>query len=84
MFYVYVIKSSVDSMTYTGYTNDLKRRFVEHNRGKNVSTRPRNPFTLVYYEAYVSQADALRREKQLKKFAGARTALKRRIPGCLR
>ncbi|MBI2611027.1 GIY-YIG nuclease family protein [Candidatus Kaiserbacteria bacterium] len=87
MFYVYVIKSRRDSRLYTGYTNDLRRRFLEHN-GKigrpSKSTKPRAPFDLLYYEAYVSQADAKQREHNLKHSAGARTALKRRIPNGLR
>jgi putative endonuclease len=84
MFYVYVLKSQKDRRLYTGYTNDLRRRFSEHNGNMNRSTKSRTPLDLLYYEAYVSQADAKQREHNLKYSAGARTALKRRIPDCLR
>lgn len=84
MFYVYVLKSAKDDKLYIGYTNDLKRRLVEHTRGLNTSTKHRLPLKLVYYEAYASQADAADREKMLKTSSGAHTALKRRIMRCLR
>ena len=47
MWYVYVIQSKKDNSLYTGFTNDLKRRFGEHNAGKNISTKHKTPFELV-------------------------------------
>lgn len=79
MYYVYVLKSHKNEELYIGYTNDLKRRFVEHNEGKNISTKYKTPFKLVYYEAYQSQSDAKYREKQLKRHSQAYVALKQRI-----
>ena len=79
MLYVYVLKSKKDSSLYIGYTNNLKRRFLEHNEGKSISTKHKTPFELVYYEAYASQSDAKYREKQLKRFAQSYAALKKRI-----
>lgn len=84
MYYVYVLQSEKDGKLYTGYTNDLRRRLVEHTGGESKSTRPRLPLQLVYYEAYMSQADAKTREFRLKTSQGARTALKRRLPNGLR
>jgi len=79
MFYVYVLKSSKDNSLYIGYTNDLKRRFEEHNNGESKSTKHKIPFKLIYYEAYESQSDAKFREKNLKRFSQAHKALKQRI-----
>ena len=84
MYYVYVLRSRKDTKLYTGYTNDLRRRLAEHNKGVNTSTRSRLPLDLIYYEAYTSQADAKDREFRLKNSSGARTALKRRIQNGLR
>ncbi len=84
MFYVYILKSRKDEKLYIGYTSDLKRRVSEHNEGQNISTKPRRPLDLLYYEAYMSQADAKKREFNLKNSAGAKTALKRRLPASLR
>ena len=35
MWYVYVLKSKKDGMWYTGYTDDLKRRFEQHKGSAN-------------------------------------------------
>lgn len=83
MYYVYVLKSDKDESLYIGYTNDLKRRFVEHNQGKNTSTKHKTPFQLIYYESYRSQSDAKHRERQLKRFSGSMTHLKNRIRNSL-
>lgn len=79
MFYVYILKSKKDSKLYIGYTNNLKRRLQEHNEMRTFSTASRVPFSLVYYEAFKSQKDAIAREKQLKKFKSAYAQLKKRI-----
>lgn len=57
---------------YIGFTRELKRRFAEHNRGLNRSTKPYLPWELIYYEAHRNEADARRREKYLKTTAGKR------------
>jgi putative endonuclease len=57
---------------YTGYSDDLKRRFAEHGNGAVISTRNRLPMKLVYYEASCNQQDALHREKYLKTAWGKR------------
>lgn len=84
MYYVYLLQSDKDGKLYTGYTNDLRRRLAEHIEGKSKSTRSRAPLHLMYYEAYMSQADAKAREYRLKTSQGARTALRRRLPDGLR
>ena len=72
MFYVYVLISESDKNFYIGYTGDLKRRIQEHNNGESRSTKYRRPLTLVYYEACLTQKDALHREKYLKSTYGHR------------
>jgi len=72
MFYTYIIKSEKDSKYYTGSTNDLRKRFNEHNAGKVTSTKNRGPFLLIYYEACLNEQDARSREKYLKSGMGKR------------
>ncbi len=72
MYYVYLLKSLSDRGWYTGFTEDINRRFEDHNFGKNVSTRARRPFVLIYYEEYLYKLDALGREKFLKSGSGKR------------
>jgi len=72
MYYTYVIRSKKDGKWYTGTTNNLRKRFKEHNDNKVVSTKRRGPFILLYYEACHNQADAYAREKYLKSGTGKR------------
>ncbi len=72
MFYTYVLRSQVDGKFYTGFTNDLKRRLVEHNAGRVASTKNRIPLEVVYYEACRNEKDAIVREKYLKTTYGHR------------
>lgn len=78
MHYVYVLSSKVRSYFYTGCTQDLKIRLVEHNTGKVTSTKPYLPFDLIYYEACVEKDDAYKREKYLKSRLG-KTYLRKRL-----
>jgi len=72
MYYVYVLQSKKDGKFYVGCTADLRKRLVYHNKGSVESTRNRRPFELIYYEACISQKDALHREKYLKTAYGKR------------
>lgn len=76
MFFVYVLENP-DGELYSGYTNDLKRRLEEHNRG-DTKTTSGNTWKCIYYEACLTQSDALRREHYLKTTQGKRL-LKRRL-----
>lgn len=62
---------------YIGLTNDLIKRFKQHNEGKIFSTKSRRPFELVYYEAYRSEKDARKPEASLKLRSKAFTRLKK-------
>jgi putative endonuclease len=70
--YVYVIESVKSGNLYIGCTNDLRKRFKEHDRGLNFSTKPYIPWQLIHYEAYHNEKDAKRREKYLKTSQGSR------------
>jgi len=72
MFYVYVLKSLIDSGLYIGCTADLKNRMKAHTSGRIVSTKKRLPIDLIYYEACLNKRDAFRREKYLKTTYGRR------------
>ncbi len=72
MFYIYLLLSKKDKKWYTGYTNDLRKRFNEHNSNKVYSTKNRGPFSLIYYEVCLNSQDARSREKYLKTGMGKR------------
>ncbi len=65
-YYIYILYSFKDEKCYIGYTNNIKRRLLEHLDGKSKSTKNRRPFKLIFYEAYINKSDALRREKYFK------------------
>jgi putative endonuclease len=73
MYFVYVLLSHKDKKFYIGFTSNLNRRIRDHLSGRNVSTKPRRPLKLVYYEAHLSKQDAQRREKYFKTTKGKST-----------
>lgn len=70
MHYVYVLRGP--KQFYIGSTNDLRRRFEEHQNNKSIATKNRGPWKLIYYEASESKTDALVRERYLKTAWGKR------------
>lgn len=82
MFYVYVLQSQIDKKFYTGFTSNLERRLEEHENGLTLSTKHRRPLDLIYFEACISEKDALHREKYLKTTYGKRY-LKNRLKNFL-
>ncbi len=82
MFYVYILKSLKDNNLYTGFTSDLKKRIEFHNQGLNTSTKYRRPLKLIYYEAYLNETDARKRELFLKSGRG-REVLKQQLENSL-
>jgi putative endonuclease len=83
MHFVYILKSRKSKALYIGCTNNLVKRFREHNTGLVQSTRPYIPWRLVYYEAYVSEKEAYHREHNLKLRSNAWNQLKKRINGSI-
>ncbi|MHB8652751.1 MAG: GIY-YIG nuclease family protein [Terriglobia bacterium] len=69
-YYVYILRSQKDGRFYVGWTHDLKERLKMHNAGGVTSTKPRRPLDLIFYEAYLNQDDAKRRESYLKTSKG--------------
>ncbi len=72
-YYVYVLQSEMDGLFYIGFSRDVHQRLTEHNAGKNVSTKHRKPFKLIFFEAYLYKSDALRREAYFKTAKGKTT-----------
>ena len=64
---MYILECS-DGSLYTGWTNDLERRMREHNAGKGAKyTKSRRPVVLVYFEAFETRQEAMRREYAIKR-----------------
>jgi putative endonuclease len=66
MNYVYILKCKDDSL-YTGWTNNLEKRFKAHSSGKGAKyTKARLPVELVYYEEFEDKIEAMKREYEIK------------------
>jgi putative endonuclease len=79
MYYVYLIQNEKSKEIYIGFTNNLRRRLVEHNTNKSRSTKNRGAWFLIYAEMYKSKEDAEERENRLKYYGRALAQLKRRL-----
>ena len=79
MYYLYLLYSRKNGEFYVGTSPDLKKRFYSHNAGKNTATKSGIPWVLVYYEAYPTEEDALRRERNLKYYGQGLRQLKARL-----
>ncbi len=81
MYYVYLIRSQVDpKQIYTGFTEDLRQRLLDHNAGKSVHTKKYVPWTLETYIAFSDRKQALAFERYLKTGSGIAFAKKRLRP----
>ena len=70
-YFVYIMTNIHNTVLYTGVTNNLQRRILEHRDGKGgVFTRKYKVKKLVYYESGDDINRAIFREKQIK--AGSR------------
>jgi len=75
-----VIQNDVSLEKYIGVTKNLAKRLEEHNQGgKKFTTRKNGMWILVYAEAYLSESDALLREKRLKHHASGKIELLKRL-----
>lgn len=68
--YVYILEC-VDETYYTGVTNDLERRFIEHDQGVDTDsyTYNRRPLKIVYFEKFNDYNQAIEWEKRIKKWS---------------
>jgi putative endonuclease len=57
-----------DNTVYTGVTNNLERRFTEHENGINTGchTYKRRPLKLIFHEKFTDVKSAISFEKKLK------------------
>ena len=71
-YYVYITTNYKKTVLYTGVTNNLEQRMIEHylERGKNNSfTSKYYAYYLLYYENFKYVNDAILREKEIKKWS---------------
>ena len=57
---------SIKSVTYVGYTNNLKKRISLHNSGKGARFTRGRKWRLIYREKFKSKKEAISREYYIK------------------
>ena len=66
-YYVYMLTNKHKTVLYTGVTNNLQSRLMQHMSGQVKGfTSKYNCYNLVHFECYDEVTDAIEREKQLK------------------
>jgi putative endonuclease len=65
-YFVYILQSKQDGSFYIGQTANLEDRIRRHNQGRNLYTKGKAPWTLIYQESFVSRAEATKREREIK------------------
>ena len=76
-YYVYMLKSlGKISVTYVGYTNNLKKRIDLHNNNKGAKFTRGRKWKLIYKEKTNSKKEAISREYYIKKNRKLRNKIK--------
>ncbi len=72
IYYFYILKCS-DKSYYAVSTTNIENRIKAHNMGEGAAyTAKRRPVQLVYNERFNSLDDAVKRERQIKKWSRAK------------
>ena len=76
-YFVYMLKSlGKESVTYVGYTNNLKKRINLHNNNKGAKFTRGRKWKLIYKEKLNSKKEAISREYYIKKNRTLRNKIK--------
>jgi putative endonuclease len=76
-YYVYMLKSLEEkTVTYVGYTSDIKKRIKLHNLGKGAKFTRGRKWKLIYKEKLNSKKEAISREYYIKKNRYLRNKIK--------
>ena len=79
-FYVYMLKSKgVKSVTYVGYTKNIRERIILHNSGKGAKFTRGRKWKILHYESFSTKNEAMKREFVIKKDKILRKKLREKI-----
>lgn len=68
MYFLYILQSLKDSSYYLGPTHNLKIRLGQHNSLRSFYTSRKAPWRIVYTEKFKTRGEAVKREKEIKKW----------------
>mgnify|MGYP001498191962 CR=1 FL=1 len=79
MAFVYLLITQEKSkfISYVGWSNDLKKRLKQHNKGTGAKFTRGRKWKLIYYEIFSNKKEAMKREYNLKKNFKLRNYIKK-------
>ena len=79
MYFVYLLvsKNKNRTISYVGYTNNIKRRLKLHNSSKGAKFTRGRKWKLVYFKKYDNKILAMKEEYKLKKNYQLRSKIKK-------
>ena len=79
MYFVYLIvtKNKKRTISYVGYTNNIKKRLKDHNNSKGAKFTKGRKWKLAYYKSYDNKIIAMKQEYKLKKNYKLRNTIKK-------
>ena len=80
-YFVYLLISGINdkSVTYVGYTSNIKNRVRLHNTSKGAKFTKGRQWKLIYKKAYNTKSSAMRNEYLLKKNIKKRSIIKNKF-----
>ena len=81
MYFVYLIvsKNKNRTISYVGYTNNIKKRINLHNTSKGAKFTKGRTWKLAYYKKYDKKNSAMKEEYKLKKNYKLRNKIKMKV-----
>ncbi len=77
--YLIVAKAKNKTISYVGYTSDIKKRLINHNSGKGAKFTRGRKWKLIYKKRFNNKSIAMREEYKLKKNNKKRLKLKNKF-----
>tara|TARA_X000000368_G_scaffold385507_1_gene344819 strand:+ start:104 stop:352 length:249 start_codon:yes stop_codon:yes gene_type:complete len=78
-YFVYMLKSfGKNTVTYVGYTSNLKKRINLHNEGKGAKFTKGRKWRVIYKEKLPSKSEAISREYYIKNNRSLRNQIKKK------
>ncbi|MBP6687385.1 MAG: GIY-YIG nuclease family protein, partial [Lacibacter sp.] len=66
MYFTYILYSEATNRYYVGCCANMEIRIVQHNFGRNKSTKAGKPWSIKYTETFASLSEARKREFEIK------------------
>jgi putative endonuclease len=67
MYFTYILQSQKTDRYYTGHTNNIDTRLIQHNKGETKSTKSGIPWKQVWHTDFPTRSEAIQLELRIKK-----------------